>query len=123
MERVVVLGLPLPLPCRARSPSEADSMYMYRIVFQMGQARWADTGTARESTAQGQHGPATSVPVPGTARPRAVPGLHIRPMGQHEARHENGLGPLQARSFASSRRIQSLDHFHPLDSELGTRCI
>ena len=89
----------------------------------MGQARWADTGTARESTAQAQHGPTTSVHVPGTADLVSVPGLHIRPMGQHEARHGNGLGLLQARPFASSRRIQTLDHFQPLDSELGTRCI
>ena len=48
----------------------------------MGQVRWPDTGTALKSTALARPGPLGIVPVPGP---------HIRPMGQHEARHEKGL--------------------------------
>ena len=41
------------------------------IVFQMGQARWADTGTALKSMALARPGPLGIVPVPGTARSHA----------------------------------------------------
>ena len=41
------------------------------IVFQMGQAQWADTGTALKSTALARPGPLGIVPVPRTARSRA----------------------------------------------------
>jgi len=41
------------------------------IVFQMGQARWADTGTALKSTALAQLGLLGIMPVPSTARSRA----------------------------------------------------
>jgi hypothetical protein len=38
------------------------------IVFQLGQGRWAGTGTARKNTARARPRHASTVPVPGTAR-------------------------------------------------------
>ena len=54
----------------------------------MGRARWAGTGTARESTAR-------PAPVP-------VPGLPIRPMGQHGHGTVKWPGSLTARYLGNS---------------------
>ena len=41
------------------------------IIFQTGQARWADTGTVLFGPVRKRPGPTATVPVPSTARPRA----------------------------------------------------
>ena len=70
-------------------------------VFQMGRARWAGTGTARESTAR-------PAPVP-------VPGLPIRPMGQHGHGTVKWPGPLTARYPGNSAVRSPPDGLWPLD--------
>ena len=81
----------------------------------MGQAQWADTGTALKSTALARPSPLGIVPVPGP---------HIWPMGQHEARHEKRPGPASARL----RAIMAVGSPDPCDSSrwiplLGWGCI
>ena len=64
------------------------------IVFQMGQARWADTGTAQENTALTRPGPLAIVPVPGTARCRARAWAAMSARGLAQARHDFWAGTM-----------------------------
>jgi len=65
------------------------------IVFQTGQARWADTGTVLFGPVRKRPGPAATVPLPSTARPRArawatMPARWHGPL-QRPARGRHGL--------------------------------
>ena len=79
----------------------------------MGQARWAGTGTARESTAQERHGPVACVPVPGTAHPRARAWAANSAHGPARARHGKVAWP--AIGTASGSRSIPLDGLWPSD--------
>jgi hypothetical protein len=55
---------------------------------QMGQARWASTGTARKSTTLARHGHDTIVLVPARGTIYIVPGPQVRPAALARARHD-----------------------------------
>jgi hypothetical protein len=75
-----------------------------RIDGQMALTRWAGPGTALKSTAQAQHGPFLSVPVPGTAHTqcRAWATNSTRSVGSGTARL-NGLARPRRGPGASAR--------------------